>query len=568
MSKLLEWIGNLAEKPKTLFFIYLAVNMVPTTLLLFSEPLDVLGKLVLFLFPIGLFFTIYTLSRNTGLIQLLLLPMLILHAFQLVLFYMYGENVIAVDMFLNLATTNPNEAGELLVSIWPSVIGVCLLFIPIIVLSARQMRKKVYLERIFRRYFFFIGVAILFLSYGVSFFAKNINTQSFSFHDHVYPNNVFYNMEFAIKKWKRVGQYPKTSKDFTFNATRTVKTDKREIYVIVVGETGRADNWGLYGYDRQTTPRLEQKENLLFYRDAITQSNTTHKSVPIILSAASAEQFDVVYKQKSIIQAFKECGFKTFFISNQSPNRSFTDYFSREADVLKMYRNENGSNNELDGAMLPYLQEVIASNEGDLFIVIHTYGSHFNYHERYTDDFSEFKPDKVKNVVRKERENLLNAYDNSILYTDYFLSEVIELLQKDNSCSGMFYCSDHGEDIFDDKRNRFLHASPIPTYYQLRIPLLLWLSDDYIEIDPVKYTMAKQNMVNPVSTNSVFHTMLDMADIKTNYFDTDLSLLRDAFKPQRRMYLDDHDDPVCFYELNLKKEDRAMIEKNQIYHKN
>lgn len=566
LSKLKILLRDLAEKPLVLFAVYFIANIIPSVLLTFSEPLNTAGKFVLFFYPIGLFLVVYTLSKNTGLIQVLLIPMLVLHAFQLVLFYMYGESVIAADMFLNLVTTNPSEAGELLVSIWPSVIGVCLLYIPVIVLAIMQMRHKVYLDRMFRRCFFFIGIAVLALTYVVSIFAKDINTHRFSYHDDLYPNNVLYNLDFAIKKWKRVENYPETSKTFTFEASRIAKTDKREIYVMVIGETGRAGNWSLYGYERNTNPRLEKDTNLVVFRDAITQSNTTHKSVPIMLSAASAQNFDVIYEQKSIIHAFKECGFKTVFLSNQSQNRSFTDYFSQEADIFKTYRDQYLVTNEKDGKMLPYLEHLIDSIPENLFIVLHTYGSHFNYRERYGNEFSVFKPDDVKDITLKEREVLLNAYDNTILYTDYFLSEVINILKKSEAYSGMFYSADHGEDILDDRRHRFLHASPIPTYYQLRIPMLLWFSDSYKEANPRKYEMVQRNSTMPVSTNSAFHTMLDMADIRTNYFEVDLSLLRKAFRPQERMYLNDHDKPVSFYELNLKKEDRDMIEKNHIYH--
>lgn len=566
LKKLTAGIEALLERPKLIFVIYIIVNLVPSILLVTSEPLNFAGKMVLFLAPLGLYLCIYSLSQKTGLIQVLLIPLLVLHAFQLVLFYMYGENVIAADMFLNVVTTNPSEAGELLVSIWPSVLGVCVLYIPIIVLSIMQLRRKICLSRNFRRCTFIMGLGIFIAAYGISIFAHNKNTQVFSYHQNIYPNNVLYNLDFAINKWKRIDRYHTTSKDFTFEATRTPNTDKREIYVMVVGETGRAGNWSLYGYERQTNPRLAKDSNLVFYRDAITQSNTTHKSVPIILSAASAENFDIIYEQKSIIHAFKECGFTTVFISNQSPNRSFTELFSEEADIYKTFRDELATNNAPDGVMLPYLKNCIDSIDGNLFIVLHSYGSHFNYRERYTDEFSVFKPDAVKGMTLKERDVLINAYDNSILYADYFLDGVIQLLRNEDASSGMFYCADHGEDIFDDDRHRFLHASPIPTYYQLRIPMLMWFSDSYIDANPRKFSMAKRNMTMPVSTNSAFHTMLDMANIKTNYFEVDLSLLRAAFRPQERMYLDDHDDPVSFYELNLKEEDREMIEKNNIYH--
>lgn len=94
----------------------------------------------------------------------------------------------------------------------------------------------------------------------------------------------------------------------------------REIYVLVIGEASRADSWSLFGYDRETTPRLEKREGVVPFSNVLTQSNATHKSVPIILSPASAANYDSIYVQKSLITAFKEAGFQTWYLSNQVPN--------------------------------------------------------------------------------------------------------------------------------------------------------------------------------------------------------------------------------------------------------
>lgn len=100
--------------------------------------------------------------------------------------------------------------------------------------------------------------------------------------------------------------YPKTSKDFTFHATRdSLVSEKREIYILVIGEASRAKNWSLWGYERETNPRLKTTENLILYKDALTQSNTTHKSVPLILSAADAEHYEALYTPKKYYYRFQ-----------------------------------------------------------------------------------------------------------------------------------------------------------------------------------------------------------------------------------------------------------------------
>jgi len=566
-----QGILSFLSDPKKLFWFYIVLNLVPSIFLIFTEPLNWIGKANLVLFPLGLYLLLLSLSKNTGRTQIILFPLFILHAFQIVLMYLFGEEVIAVDMFLNVVTTNVSEAGEVLNSLWPSIILVCILYIPATIIAGREWKRKIYLDYSFRRLATLFGVLLLVFTYGLSFFAKNVNTERYSYYEDVYPVNVLYNLDFAINKWKKNNKYPETSKNFSFNAKRdTSSYGNREVYVMVIGETSRADNWELYGYEKQTNPCLKQQQGLIHFQDAITQSNTTHKSVSIMLSQASAENYNVIYDQKSIIEAFKEVGFTTVFLSNQGINHSFTEYFAKEADISLNIRSVDDLGiktvNNYDEALLPLFKHYLDSVSGNMFFVLHTYGSHFNYKERYPDEFSMFKPDNVTGIRRSDKEALVNAYDNTILYTDYVLSSFIDSLKDTNTISALLFASDHGEDLLDDGRMRFLHASPNPTYYQLKIPMLIWFSDQYKSVFPEKAKAAYDNRNKPVATNAIFHTLLDIASINTNYTDEDLSLVGEHFKAVKRMYLNDHDKPVFFYNANLKKEDKEMIDKRKVYH--
>ena len=568
-STIARSLKNFLVNPKKLFWFYIGLNLIPSLCLIFTEPFTFIGKIILLTFPAGLYFILFSLKKNTGAMQLLLFPLLIFHAFQLVLFYLFGEAVIAVDMFLNVATTNVSEAGELLDNLWPAIMLVCLLYIPTIAIAIVTCRHKIHLPAAYRKKAIVSGVALLLFSFALTFVARNKNTGRFTVHEDIYPANVLYNLGFAINKWHNSQRYPVTSKDFSFKAEKQANAPLREIYVIVVGEASRAENWQLYGYSRPTNPRLSQEPGLVLYEDAITQSNTTHKSVPLILSAASAEDYSVIYSHKSILDAFKEAGFTTVFLSNQIPNRSFTDFYAEEADFHHNIRTpkEGGliTVNNFDEAMLPLMQHYIDSLPGNLFFVLHTYGSHFNYKERYPAEFSVFKPDNATGVKAENRQQLINAYDNSVLYTDDFLHRTIGILRNTPDSSALFYSSDHGEDLLDDSRKRFLHSSPNPTFYQLRIPIFMWFSDNYQNAFPEKVQHATDNRTKPVATNAAFHTMLDAASINSPYLDTDLSLVHPGFKTVQRMYLNDHDKPIFFYNAGLKKADKEMIGKRQLF---
>lgn len=562
--ELKKHINDFIENPVKIFLLFVFVNLLPSIGLIFTEPFNLWGKVMLIVFPLGIYFILFTLLKNIGLTQLILIPLLIIHAFQIVVFYLFGEGVIAVDMFLNVVTTNVSEAGEVLNSIFASVIFVIIIYVPTIIIAVKAYRRKVQLSNETRKKTFLTGLLLLIIALPLYFFAQNKNSERFSLHEDVYPIDVAYNLGSARHKWLLSSKYQESSKGFTFEATKKVAAPEREIYVLIVGETSRAENWGLYGYERNTTPKLEKDSSIVFFKDAITQSNTTHKSVSIMMSAASAENYEIIYDQKSIIQAFKEVGFTTAFISNQSANRTFTDFFAQEADYTKYYRYFNEKVNNYDEVLLPELQHFIDSTDGNLFVVLHTYGSHFSYRERYPKEYSVFTPDDVMDIKRDNRDVLINAYDNTIIYTDNFIHNVIKTLESYNSSSFMFYSSDHGEDILDDDRQRFLHASPNPTFYQLKVPMLMWFSSEYRTNFPQKIIDSESNKNKPVATNAVFHTLLDAAQIDTKYLDTKLSLVSSDFEITERMYLSDHDNPIPYYNAGLKKEDKAMIEKRNM----
>lgn len=560
---------RITNNPIALFWFYILVNMVPNIYFAFNQPIDTMGKLVILLFPLGLYMTIFSAFKNSGAWLLLCFPLMFLHAFQIVLFYLFGEDLIAADMFLNVATTNTSEINELLGSLLPSIAFVCFLYIPPIVLAILQWKKKNYLDWSFRRQTLLPAILLLITSLVLSFFSANNNTKTFSFNKEVYPINALHNLGFAVNKWDKIKRYPETSKDFSFKAYRdSVPSRERQIYVLIIGETSRADNWSLYGYDRETNPNLKNQENLLVFKDALTQSNTTHKSVSIILSDAEAENYNSIYRKKGIVNVFKEAGFKTICLSNQAENSSFIEFFTKEADIYKTIRTTDSktrmTENHYDEELVSLMQQEIEQNPGDLFILLHSYGSHFNYMERYPENFRHFTPDNVGGVRKSEKTHLTNAYDNTILYTDHFLSQTIKTLEKTNAEVAMLYTSDHGEDLFDDNRNRFLHASPSPTYYQLRIPFIMWFSNNYITSNEKRMNAVYDNKDKPISTNAVFHTMINAAHIRTAYLEKDLSLVNRAFNVEARMYLNDHDIAVPYTKMNLKKEDFEMLKKNNI----
>ena len=564
--KLFKKIGHFLDAPAHLITVFVVLMLVPNMGLAITEPYTATTIIASLLIPAG-FYLLWTLpTRHPGIMMLAALPLMILGAFQLVLLYLFGDSIIAVDMFTNLFTTNVSEAGELLGNIYPAIIGVCIIYIPLIFIAIRSIRRDIKSSSQQRIRIVLVGATLLVAGGGSALISAHRNSE-FGIKYHIFPVNVIHNIQLTIHRWHKSQDFPQTSKEFRFHAVKGQQDSvRREVYVMVIGEASRAASWQLFGYERETTPRLSQQANLVAFRDILTQSNTTHKSVPIILSGASAENFDSIWVQKSMLTLFKEAGFRTVFISNQPPNRSLIDFFANEADTTIdiTSHNSNFGVEHLDEEVIPILKKQIASSDDNLFVVIHTYGSHFAYFKRYSKEFAQFKPDYALAVKRSSRQEVINSYDNSILYTDYVLSKVIATLDNANVCSALLYCADHGEDLMDDRRYRFLHASPTTTYYQLHVAAFAWFSNRYRSVFPEKYVAAMANRDAAGTTGNLFHTIADMASIESRYVDPSRSLVNAEWQDAPRMYLNDHDHAVDFLDTGLTEEDILMLDRHEI----
>ncbi|HIX27157.1 MAG TPA: lipid A phosphoethanolamine transferase [Candidatus Barnesiella excrementigallinarum] len=546
-----------------LFVLFLGIMLVPNIFLCFTEPLPLLFKGSYLLIPGALYLLLLNLSRKPGITFWALLPLHFVGAFQLVLLYLFGNSVIASDMFLNMFTTNSGEAFELLGKLAPAVIGVFLLYIPALALAVYSIRRPDTLRPLFRKRVFML--ALIMLCCGVfTYTPAHRKAPHIARLDNLYPINAFNNARFALLSWRAAQEYRHTSKNFDYQAVSTRESNLPEIYIFVIGETSRAENWGLYGYERNTTPLLCARHDIIRFDDVLTQINATHKSVPLMLCPASALDYDQIYRQKSLITAFKQAGFHTAFISNQLRNGSFTDFFADEADCTLYLTAPKDTPHLNDNALLPVVDSLLHSQAPKQLIILHTYGSHFNYCERYTPDCRRFTPDHIEKIDRKNRQAMINAYDNSIAATDQFLDQVIDRLDRTGKTAAMLYLSDHGEDLLDDSRERFLHASPRPTYYQLHVPCILWFSPRYTSQFPHDIEQAQAHRITPFDSRVAFHTLLDIGGIATDYRNDKLSLVSASFHPGKRYYMGERNTPIPVQHIPFGKEDRHAFELHNI----
>ena len=544
----------------TLLTVYFFVALIiPNCVLANTEPYSVWTVEALILMPLGFYMMWSVALRRSGVMIWLAFPFIFFCAFQIVLLYLFGNSIIATDMFTNLLTTNPGEAGELLGNIYPSVVLVCVIYLPLLWLAAREIGHKRYITRTARMNIGLTGAALFAVGLLALWPAYHVSEERHVLRDEIFPLNIMYNLGLSGSEFRKSYNFHKTSEGFTYEAERTAEAPGREVYVYIIGEASRAMNWQLYGYGRETNPLLSGVGDLVVFRDVLTQSNTTHKSVPLILSSVATGEHEELYRRKGLPALFNEAGFDTWFISNQSPQGAMIDHLAHDARHVIYIRSPRHDTQLLD-EMRKALER---STSQKLLFVLHCYGSHFSYHQRYPREFAHFQPDNDVAIARQHRPMLVNAYDNSIRYTDYFLAQTIDYLRSlKGTSSALLYCADHGEDLIDDDRERFLHASPTTTAYQLYVASLAWFSEDYRKHFPEKAAAAEANETAPATTHALFHTMADMASIRGNYIDTGVSLVNAGYDRTRpRRYLNDHNEAVPFRKTGLAGEDMEVFRK-------
>ena len=564
----LSYIYNKVSSGQFLYAYAVVALLLPNIALCYTECLAPWACGVNVLLPLSLYMLFFSAAKRPGKMIWWAFIFVFFAAFQLVLLYLFGTGVIAVDMFLNLVTTNPGEAMELLDNLAPAVVGVFVVYLPLLILGGvnirRDSRLTVSFQQRVRHWAMQIGAIGLFC-----LLASYLVVDDYRMRNQLYPVNICYNLYLAFERNAASENYREASWDFKFDARSEHSATAPEVYVMVVGETARAHNFSLYGYPRNTNPLLSKTPGIKAFPNVTTQSNTTHKSVPMLLSAASAEDFERLFHEKGILAAFKEAGFHTVFISNQLPNHSFIDFLGEQADEHYFLKKEDASQgNHYDEDLLQKLDEILpladASSSAHyhyryrkLFVVLHSYGSHFNYQERYPRSFAYFKPDSRSEAKSENRRDLLNAYDNTIRYTDYILHGIIERLQKwegiqtktdgvySQPISAMLYTSDHGENIFDDDRHLFLHAAPKASNYELHVPFIIWTSEGFSKQYPDILKALGENRTKQVQSSlSAFHTMLGIGGIQTRYRKDEYSVASDKYHPLKLLYLDDHDEAI------------------------
>lgn len=327
---------------------------------------------------------------------------------------------------------------------------------------------------------------------------------------------------------------------FDFHATRAGVAPERETYIVVVGESSRSWNWSLYGYKRPTNPRLAGLPGLTVFDDAVSPATTTGRSLPLSFSFAEATDPDFFYRSRSFLSAFREVGFKVWWLTNQGTGRTANGnqiaLIMNEADETRS-TNFGFWNTVLDEALLPELDRALADPASRKLIVLHTLGSHTNYRQRFPPGLElAGDPVPVRDAhpyagIGDDEADIIADYDRTIAYTDWLLAEIIERHRAAGADGAVVYFSDHGQRLFDDDSRRKGHGFGDFRRQDVQIPLLVWLPDAFDMRNPQGRTAIRRNAALPVSTTDLAASMLDLAGIRIEGLDPARSFLGAGYEP-------------------------------------
>ncbi|AZI53492.1 phosphoethanolamine transferase EptA (plasmid) [Pantoea agglomerans] len=299
---------------------------------------------------------------------------------------------------------------------------------------------------------------------------------------------------------------------------------KKNLTILVVGETSRAANFSLGGYSRPTNPLLAE-DDVVYFPDVSSCGTSTAVSVPCMFSNMPRRHYDdaLASHQEGLLDIIQRAGLSVLWNENDAGCKGACERIPNQDMTALNLPGMCIKGECYDEVLFHGLEEYIKQLQGNGLIVLHTIGSHGpTYNHRYPPAFRKFTPTCETNQIQEcSQDQLINTYDNTILYADYIVDKAIELLKahQDEFTTSLVYLSDHGESL--GEKGVYLHGLPyaIAPEAQTRVPLLIWLSPDYQQRYAVDYKcLSQQATTQKYSQDNLFSTMLGITGVQTREY--------------------------------------------------
>lgn len=294
------------------------------------------------------------------------------------------------------------------------------------------------------------------------------------------------------------------------------KDNTPQTFVIIIGESLHRGHMQLYGYHRPTTPQLSQRDDLLVFANVTAPRAATLSSLNTALSFADSYTFDGSILKGSIIDYFNAAGFTTYWLSNQYQGGYLDNLIAlwgSKATHPHFINHDYWGERQApyDEQLLPHVRQALQDSAPRKLIIIHLMGNHIQYKQRYPESFDHFSGTTDKSQTVAE-------YDNSVLYNDSIISQILHELEQQGGISYLLYISDHGQDVSDSPDSCLCHSPEATTPPMLEIPFILWLSPSYIQHRADFLPRAQRNLNIPYNTKDFIHSVIDLSNLhNTDY---------------------------------------------------
>lgn len=310
------------------------------------------------------------------------------------------------------------------------------------------------------------------------------------------------------------------------------------LLMVVVGETARSGNFGINGYDRDTTPRLA-REDIVSWRNVWSCGTSTATSLPCMFSHLGKQAYEQrSSNHESLVDVLHHAGLAVLWIDNQSGCKGVCARVPQVNTTALKVSPYCDSGECHDEVMLHGLEQRIAELPAErrakgVVVFMHQMGSHGPaYHKRVPPSFKRFQPECASNALQQcERQQVVNAYDNTIAYTDHLLGETIAWLKKRPGPSAMVYLADHGESLGEN--NLYLHGLPyaIAPDVQKRVPWISWASPDLARQRGLQQDCLQQQRDRPLSHDHFFHSVMGLSGVRSSEYKPELDLYGSCMRP-------------------------------------
>lgn len=458
--------------------------------------------------------------------------------------YFMSEYGVMIDagMFRNLAETNATEVRDLLsfkLAVYLLLLGgVPSLIVWRVPVTYRRLPREVLSKVLVTAICGCVMGGVALMNYqGLSSLFRNHHELRLM----VVPSNYIgasatylsQQVKSAQQPFVSIGQDAKLASDWQ-------QHKRKSLTVLVIGESARAENFGILGYNRDTTPQLKKERGVLTFTDVHSCGTETAVSVPCMFSNLGRKNYDAstARNKEGMLDVLKRAGLDVIWRDNQSGCKGTCDRVTLQ-DVSNLKDPVLCANNECrDEILLQGLQHFIDTLDKDTVLVLHQMGSHGpEYFKRYPKAFEKFTPVCESNALNNcSRESIVNGYDNTLLYTDHVLASLIDTLRgsQDKVDTAMLYVSDHGESL--GEYNLFLHGTPymLAPDQQKHVPMIAWFSDNYQQSFAVDTHCLQKERDAPLSQDNLFHSMLGLLQVRTSVYNPAL----DIFAGCRGIYTD------------------------------